>query len=42
MTWLEIYVPFQRLDSGLRILLIVWVLAVALGFAVWIRSRAEG
>ncbi|MHC4136884.1 MAG: hypothetical protein ACYTDU_19600 [Planctomycetota bacterium] len=39
MSWLEIYVPLSRLDAGLKILLLVWVLTVVAGFAAWLTSR---
>jgi hypothetical protein len=39
VSWLEIYVPLDRLDAGLKILLLVWVLTVVAGFCAWLVSR---
>ena len=36
VSWLEIYAPLDRLDSGLLIFLLLWILTVLAGFALWI------
>ncbi len=41
VSWLEIYIPLDRLDTGLRILLAVWLATVVAGFAIWLRARAR-
>ncbi len=39
MSWWEIYVPFGRLDAGLRILLVIWIVTVVTAFGIWLYQR---
>ena len=43
--WLDIYIPFSRLDTGLLILLIIWAITVTTGFVLWLihekKERAD-
>ena len=34
MDWLEIYVPLTRLDTGLLILLVIWIVTIIVSFYI--------
>ncbi len=39
VSWLEIYIPLDRLDTGLSVILAIWLATVVAGFAIWLGTR---